>query len=63
LISEVSAEVLEEFTQVPRGRIPTPSRSQLEQPAAPLGQAFGEVAGIDCALLNDLTGLQANLSQ
>src|SRR6185436_14398139 len=63
LVSEVSFDVLEEFTQVPRGRIPPPSRRQLEQPAAPLGQAFGEVAGIHCVLLNDLTSLQPNLSQ
>ena len=45
--SKVSFDVLEEFTKVPYRRIPPPSGSQLEQLAAPLGQAFGEVGGTD----------------
>jgi len=40
-----------------------PSGSQLDQPSAPLGQAFAEVAGIHGALLDDFAGLQTNLSQ
>jgi hypothetical protein len=54
--------VVGKWKQVPYRRTAPPSWSQLDQPAAPLGQASAEVAGIHGALLNDLTGLQANLS-